>query len=642
MSAPLSLDLVVSSRDITEPRPSPDGRWIGFIRRWRGRSELLVVPVGGGAATPLAFGAEPSPGRGLGGGGFAWLPDSDGVVFVGVDGEVWLTRGAESRPVTRFERSCRAPSVGVVDGRLAVVVAVDEAEVWLVAIDEESAGGRDGEARRIDDGRHEFCFDPVVSVSGQMASWVGWSPPWMAWDAAERVDVVFGGAPDGHTDRYRDRTPDRNSVVSAWKPDDGAVSEPRFAPDGMPTHVHDGSGWRNVYVGGRPVLPESLEQAGATWGMGNRSYDVGADGRAVVTRNVRGGGQLVAVQPGGDTAVLDDSHVWGQVSIVGERIVALRSAPGRPGEIVVIDPRAHGPSARPARVIVGSGVAAWRTVEPPRIETLDTTIPARRVVAGGREREQRADPVRDTAPDPASGFDSNSGRRRGPATLCWIHGGPTDQWRNDFRPRLDYWTSRGYQIVIPDHRGSTGYGRAFQQALHGGWGRTDVDDIAAVLAELHMSGVTDSASTVIVGGSSGGGAVLGILADHPQLVAGGIASYPVSDLADLAARSHRLEAHYTDTLVGPRDDAAAFARLSVIHRAAQITKPLLVFHGSDDPVVPAEQTEQLVATITAHAGAAARVEHVVYDGEGHGFRDPDNVADEYARMQAFLDALFTH
>ncbi len=209
--------------------------------------------------------------------------------------------------------------------------------------------------------------------------------------------------------------------------------------------------------------------------------------------------------------------------------MALRSAPGRPGEIVVIEPGADGPAATPAGP-GGSQGPVWRrgaAWSRPHVETLNTTIPARRVVAAGTDRSQER------------------------PTLCWIHGGPTDQWRNDFRPRLDYWTSRGFQIVIPDHRGSTGYGRAFQQALHGGWGRTDVDDIAAVLAELHMAGMTSPATTVIVGGSSGGGAVLGILADHPQLVAGGIASYPVSDLADLAVRSHRLEAHYTDTLVGP-------------------------------------------------------------------------------------------
>ncbi len=120
--------------------------------------------------------------------------------------------------------------------------------VWLAGVD-------DVVVRRIDDGRHEFCFDPVLSPDGHMASWIGWSPPWMAWDAAERVDVFFRGSDDA-------------DLVSTWKPDDGAVSEPRFAPDGMPTHIHDGSGWRNVYVGGRPVRPESLEHAGATLGDG--------------------------------------------------------------------------------------------------------------------------------------------------------------------------------------------------------------------------------------------------------------------------------------------------------------------------------------------------------------------------------------
>ncbi|NQY56390.1 MAG: S9 family peptidase [Ilumatobacteraceae bacterium] len=615
MGRPLPLELVLSGRDITEPRPSPDGARVGYVRRWRGASELLAVSIRGGPSTPLTFGPDPAAGRGLGGGCFDWLPDGSGVVYVAIDGELWLARGATCRRLTTFDRTCRAPVVAIVvepasnaaadqratqaehaarpdhdpPGRMVVVVSLDDGEVWMVPLDGDSP------PRRLDDGRHEFCFDPAVSPDGTVVSWVGWSPPSMAWDAGERVDVVLGGAPDG------------GDVHSSWKPLDGAVSEPRFARDGTATHVHDGAGWRNVYVGGRPVVVESVEHAGPTWGMGNRSYDVGVGGVAVITRNVGGAGQLLVVYPDGESSVVDDDHVWGQVSIVGDLVVGVRSAPSRPPEIAVVD---VGPTARHdnATVLAVSGVDAWRAVQPSRIEMLDTTIPARRVVP--------ADDVR--------------------ATLCWIHGGPTDQWRNDFRPRLDYWTSRGFQIVIPDHRGSTGYGRAFQQALHGGWGRTDVDDIAAVLAELHLAGTTSAATTVIVGGSSGGGAVLGVLADHPQLVAGGIASYPVSDLADLAERSHRLEAHYTDTLVGPASDVAAFQRLSVIHRAGQITKPLLVFHGSDDPVVPAEHTEALVAAI-GHNGHGDCVEHVVYEGEGHGFRDPANVADEYARMAAFLE-----
>ncbi len=129
-----------------------------------------------------------------------------------------------------------------------------------------------------------------------------------------------------------------------------------------------------------------------------------------------------------------------------------------------------------------------------------------------------------------------------------------------------------------------------------------------------------------------------MLADHPDLVAGGVASYPVSDLLALTEATHRFEAHYTDTLVAPDDGSpasvAAFRALSPIHRAERITAPLLLMHGTDDPVVPIEQSEALAARIGAAGGD---VDFVVYEGEGHGFRLPANVADEYDRTEAFLD-----
>jgi len=140
---------------------------------------------------------------------------------------------------------------------------------------------------------------------------------------------------------------------------------------------------------------------------------------------------------------------------------------------------------------------------------------------------------------------------------------------------------------------------------------------------------------VVVGGSSGGLTVLGLLADHPELVAGGVASYPVSDLTALAQATHRFEAHYTDTLVGPIEDSAHYASLSPIGRADRISAPLLVFHGTDDPVVPIAQSEALVERIRSAGGD---VEFVVYEGEGHGFRDPANQLDEYSRTERFLAA----
>ena len=219
----------------------------------------------------------------------------------------------------------------------------------------------------------------------------------------------------------------------------------------------------------------------------------------------------------------------------------------------------------------------------------------------------------------------------------WVHGGPTDQWQVDFRPRLAYWWSRGWDVLVVDPRGSTGHGRAYQRALNGAWGRLDVDDTAALVAAAHARGWADPASTVVIGGSSGGLTVLGLLADHSDLVAGGVTSYPVSDLLALTEVTHRFEAHYTDTLVGPvgrcRD---RYAELSPITRADRITKPLLVFHGTDDPVVPIAQSDVLVERVRSAGGT---VDYVVYEGEGHGFRDPANQRDEYERTERFLDAL---
>ena len=226
--------------------------------------------------------------------------------------------------------------------------------------------------------------------------------------------------------------------------------------------------------------------------------------------------------------------------------------------------------------------------------------------------------------------------------LCWVHGGPTDQWQVDFRPRVAFWCSRGWDVLVVDPRGTTGHGRHYQQALNGEWGRLDVDDTAALVRQAHVQGWATPATTVVIGGSSGGLTVFGLLADHGDLVAGAVASYPVSDLAGLAQATHRFEAHYTDTLVGRPGEPGVEDRLrslSPINRADRIVSPLLVFHGSDDPVVPVAHSVTLVDRIRRGGGD---VELVVYEGEGHGFRDPINQRDEYRACRTLPAEISRH
>ncbi|MBI5088469.1 MAG: S9 family peptidase [Actinobacteria bacterium] len=225
----------------------------------------------------------------------------------------------------------------------------------------------------------------------------------------------------------------------------------------------------------------------------------------------------------------------------------------------------------------------------------------------------------------------------GPRLICWVHGGPTDQWQVTFMPRLAYWRAQGWHVLVPDHRGSTGHGRAYQQALNGRWGELDVADVAAVVQHAHDTGLAAPARTVLMGASAGGFTVLGVLARHQGVAAAAVVSYPVGDLADLAERSHRFERHSTWRLVGVPGESPEVDRRyhdrSPVHFAERIRTPLLVFHGDADPVVPVDQSRTLAERIRAAGGD---VELVIRPGEGHGFRQLVNQVDEYERTGAFL------
>ncbi|MDX2379466.1 MAG: prolyl oligopeptidase family serine peptidase [Acidimicrobiia bacterium] len=590
---PVPLELVIGGRDLTEPRLSPDGRTVAFVQRWGGSSAIAVVPASGGPERLLTSSPDPAPGRGMGGGCFDWLVNSSGVVYAAADGELWVQPiGGAPVQLTALERSCRAPACSS-DGAF-VAVTIDEAEVALVDLASRLV-------TRLDDGSDDFCFDPVFAPDSTSVTWQAWNPPGMPWDASHQVTATLPTSAD-------------TRELSVTRLADAAIQQARFMPDGTSLRVDDTTGWANVAIAGRPIR-EHAEHASPTWGMGQRSFVSSPDGsRVAFARNEGGFGRLCVLDVRRDDAggvafgeVRDVGRgVHGQLSWVGQQLVALRSGARTPTQVV----RYTTDEWDRTELAVGPA-AGWESYDLPEPELMtiehdNTTLHARRYAA-------------------------HRGRM-----LCWVHGGPTDQWQVDFRPRIAYWWSRGWDILVVDPRGSTGHGREYQRALNGCWGRTDVADTAALVAEAHRRGWTEPQATVVIGGSSGGLTALGMLANHSDLVAGGVASYPVSDLIALAQATHRFEAHYTESLVGPVGDVERYRDLSPITKAGSIAGPLLVFHGTDDPVVPIGQSRLLVDRIRAGGG---EVELVVYEGEGHGVRDPVNQRDEYVRTERFLDAV---
>ena len=613
----ITIDACVGGRDLTEPRLSADGSWVVVAVGDADGTSLVRFDLE--VAEPIAESVVTTPaprvGRGMGGGCWCFADADRAIVYAGVDGNLWWQPlpAAESQPTPARrltdhgpDRVAQAPHATADGAR--VVYVVDQSEVWQIDV-------HTGSATRLDDGSADFCFDPQVTPCATAATWLAWNVPNMPWDHSRVVRTSFDG-------RIREEFVPRHGV-----------QQPRVAPDGTRVCVRDDTGWNNVWWGDQPLVDESYEHAGPTWGLGQRSFAVSPDATQVAfTRNEVGFGRLCIVDvpdtravPAAPADMADTGAapavrelgrgVHGQVSWSGGRIAALRTGARTPTELVVYDA-----VTGDRRTVAVAPLVAWDRdllVEP---ETF--TVPVDDGVV--HARLYRADAAHRAPGEP-------------PRTICWLHGGPTDQWQVTFMPRVAYWRAQGWDVLVPDHRGSTGHGREYQQALRGRWGELDVADVAAVVRHVHGSGLAEPARTVLIGGSAGGFTVLGVLRHHPGSAAAAVVAYPVADLADLAERSHRFERHYTRTLVGeppppPAIDERARDR-SPTWFADRITTPLLVLHGEDDPVVPVGQSRVLVERMRA---AGATVELVVYPGEGHGFRRREHQVDEYQRIAAFL------
>jgi dipeptidyl aminopeptidase/acylaminoacyl peptidase len=221
-----------------------------------------------------------------------------------------------------------------------------------------------------------------------------------------------------------------------------------------------------------------------------------------------------------------------------------------------------------------------------------------------------------------------------PPVLVDVHGGPTDQSTVDWKPRIRWFVSRGWAVLSPNYRGSTGYGRSYRHALDHAWGELDVSDTVTGVQALTRDDRVDASRVAVLGGSAGGFTALLVAAHSPPVVRAAVSLFGVTDLFDLAATTHRFESRYLDRLVGTLPEHAdRYESRSPVQRAGDITVPVLVLQGADDKVVPPAQAQLFVDSMRAAGGT---VEQHVYDGEGHGFSKEGTIVDSFERIERFL------
>jgi dipeptidyl aminopeptidase/acylaminoacyl peptidase len=170
--------------------------------------------------------------------------------------------------------------------------------------------------------------------------------------------------------------------------------------------------------------------------------------------------------------------------------------------------------------------------------------------------------------------------------------------------------------------------------LYGNWGLEDVEDVLEAAAALDEWYLADPRRLVLYGSSAGGFTLLNAMIKSPGRFAAGLCLYPVTDLLNFPDLDFKLEKHYHEALLGKLPEAAeTYRQRSPLFHAAQLRDPLVLFHGLDDPVVPVEQSRQIAAALQARGSPCVLR---LYAGEGHGFRQPETIADMYATMEAFL------
>lgn len=489
----------------------------------------------------------------------------------------------------------------------------------------------------------DFVMQPAWHPGGRYLAYVTWNFPNMPWSETELRLATLAydhvGVP------YVEST----QVITGGN--NVATFQPEFSPDGrFLSYLSDESGfWTlNLYdLESRAARPltvsiEGREYGIPAWTQGLRMYGWRYDSRIIyalvhwhgmyyIERINLGGGvsewieelgeytcfAQLAVSPTHDTFAVFASNTTLPPRLVtwddeAEQVPPLLSIGDEPGRIVVLN--------TPPRVTIHkrSGTENFSPLLP-NAEPVTWAGHDRGIVHGMLylPKTERFDPA---------GL---------PPLIVDVHGGPTSQRAAEYQASVHFFTTRGFAVLQVNHRGSTGYGKAYMDMHRSSWGVYDVEDSASGAQFLAREGRVDGSKLVIMGRSAGGYTVLQSLVDKPGLYKAGVCSFGISNMFALMIDPEwKFEAEYNYWLLGDLPGAAEVWRArSPLFQADKIRDALILFQGDEDVVVPKDQSDMIAAALKRRG---VPHEYHIYSGEGHGWRKPETIEGYYTAVLNFL------
>ena len=599
----LSIDQILAMRSLAgseTPQWSPDGSAITFVSGLGGSPECWTVSPAGGPPTRLTVG--------MGGVGHLatfiprWSPTGGYIAYVstksGVD-EVWLWPSDGSPD---FQLSCLGARVEAMhwapDGSSLVVASnmYGSFDIFLIEVPT-------GKTRRLTDGPLNAVY-PTFAPNGSQVVYVRLSETWIE---HEVVSINLDGSDPQVILRDEDFFDYHYGRSFGY---------PEISPAGGEFFFHSQrGGWTSVWLApldgnGEPrqIAVAEADQSDPAWSPdGSRIAYIENHNGTLDLRVVDAAGGEPQILFAPESGVCS-SPAW---SPDGKQISYLFGNLLSPNDLWVVEV-ASGERRQLTNSVLGGGVQG-RLVQPEKVSyrSFDDLE-----IQGYLYR-------------PAGEHAANSC----PA-IMWIHGGPTSQYMDTFQPQVQFFVQQGYVVLMPNPRGSTGYGRAFEDLNNRDWGGGDLQDVVAGAEYLRTLADVDGGHIGVTGTSYGGIMTMNAVAFAPNVFQAAVASSGYCDFVNMHGEQELRHIKLLEFELGKLpEDEDVYRRCSAIYKVEQATTPCFVLHGEGNYPGSSEGRTFALALEANYKPFWYKT----YPGETYYVASPANVRRMLLDMKAFFD-----